>query len=70
MTEIEIIESLDNAWRALCKQYRKDCNESTRQALNMVSRIIGKVKSDIGVENKQFTVGEWLQYLSKETENE
>lgn len=70
MTGVEVIESFDNAWRALCRVYSKNPTESIRQALNMINRIISKVKGEVGVENKQFTVCEWLQYLSEVMENE
>lgn len=47
MTDLEVIESFNNAWRSLCKQYDKHPNESTRQALNMLSKIIGIVQSEV-----------------------
>lgn len=52
MTDVDVIESFDNAWRSLCKQYNKYPNESTQQALNMLSKIIGIVKSEIEEKNR------------------
>ena len=30
MTDLEVVESLNNAWRALCRQYGDDRCEQTR----------------------------------------
>ena len=45
---IEIVEkTLDNAWCALAHQYVDSPNESSRIAMNLLAKIIGKVKSDL-----------------------
>lgn len=60
MTDLEVIESFNNAWRSLCKQYDKHPNETTRQALNMLSKIIGIVKSEIEENNdKALSTNDW-----------
>lgn len=52
MTDLEVVESFNNAWRSLCKQYDKYPDESTRQALNMLSKIIGIVQSEVDEKNR------------------
>ena len=61
MTDLEVIESFNNAWRSLCKQYDKHPNESTRQALNMLSKIIGIVQSEVEEKNKEeaLSIDDW-----------
>lgn len=44
MTDYQVIESFNNAWRALCKRYREYPDAGTQQALNMLGRIIAKVE--------------------------
>lgn len=53
MTDLEVIESFNNAWKSLCKQYKKYPNETTRQALNMLSKIIGIVETEVKEKNKK-----------------
>ncbi len=68
MTDLEVVESLDNAWRALCRQY-DDCRcEQTRQALNMLAKITDKVKREVEESHRetQITIEEWLAMLNSE----
>ena len=39
MTGKEVIESLDNAWRALTRQYDKNPDEGTRCGMNLLAKI-------------------------------
>ena len=66
MTDYQVIESFDNAWGALCKQYRNYPDEGTRQALNMLGRIICKVKNEVedAHREKQITIDEWIAMLN------
>lgn len=41
-----ILDSLDNAWKEVSKQYSSSPSEETRQALNLLSKIVRKVHSD------------------------
>lgn len=68
MKDTEVIESFDNAWRALARWYSSHPHESTRQALNMLSRIIDEVKSKVekSKEQKQITIEEWIAMLAEE----
>ena len=53
MKDTEVIESLENAWRALCQQYGATCDEETRIALNLIGKITRKVKSKVAESNKK-----------------
>ena len=66
MTDRQVVESFDNAWKALCMQYRKYPEELTRQALNMLGCIIGKVKNEVedSHRDKQMTIDEWIKMLN------
>ena len=68
MTDTEVINSIDNAWRALTRQYAKCPNEGIRCGMNMLARIINKVKSEVekGHMGKQITIDEWIAMLQKE----
>ena len=48
MTDAEVVESLNNAWRAMCRQYDKNPDETMRWALNIVSRVVAKVEYEVG----------------------
>lgn len=67
--EYEIVESLDNAWRALNKQYSQNPIEEVRIATNLLAKIIGKVNQDYISKKKkekpgQITIEEWLEWLN------
>ncbi len=66
MTDLEVVESFDNAWRALCRQYRAYPSQELRDALNMLGRIIGEVKSEVEESHRmhQMTIDEWLALLN------
>lgn len=72
MKDTDVIESLNNAWRALCRRYNDIHyrNETTRNALNLLSGIIGEVERQVKESNtaKQMTIEEWLDWLEKEEE--
>lgn len=65
MTDREVIESFDNAWRAMCRQYRKNPTQELQSALNMLGRILSKVKTEVEKSHRegQITIGEWLEML-------
>lgn len=67
MTDREVIESFNNAWRALCKQYRKYPSGEVQSALNMLNKIIGKVESEVEESHleRQITIDEWLEMLNE-----
>ncbi len=63
-----VIDSLQNAWRALCEQYDQYPSEEIRISLNHISKIIRKVKSDFtkikkSEEPHQISIEEWLAYI-------
>lgn len=68
MTDLDVVESFDNAWRALCRQYRKYPEANIQSALNMLGQIIGKVKREVEESHreKQITMEEWLVMLNSE----
>lgn len=61
MTDMEVIECFENAWKSLCEQYSKYPTENTRNALNMLSKIIKTVKSNVDEKNKSkiLTTDDW-----------
>ncbi|HIR00549.1 MAG TPA: hypothetical protein IAB23_12875 [Candidatus Scybalocola faecavium] len=65
MTDTEVVESFNNAWRALYKQYRKSPSGEIQGALNMIGRIIGKVESEVKESHRehQITIDEWIAML-------
>lgn len=72
MTGKQVIESMDNAWRALCAQYDNDRDEATRRALNLLSRITAKMRSEFDEaeknDGKQISIFEWLEWLNSDAE--
>lgn len=71
MTDMEVIESFNNAWRAMCRQYRAYPEQSMQTALNMLARIINKVEKEVkeSHQNKQITIDEWIEMLDKGMED-
>ena len=67
MTGREVIESFDNAWRALCGQYRKNPDGELQRSLNFLGKIIGIVKTEVEKtdEVKQITVDDWIEMLER-----
>lgn len=67
MTDREVIESLNNAWRALCRQYKEYPRADIQSALNMLGRIVGEVESEVEKTHRegQITLEEWLEMLNK-----
>lgn len=65
MTDRQVIESFDNAWRALCRQYRAYPSAEFQSAINMLGRMIGKVKREVEESHRdhQVTVDEWIRML-------
>lgn len=63
--ENKVIESLNNAWRALTRQYDEYPDESTRRALNLLNKIIERIKTELRNPNewKQITIEEWIKML-------
>ena len=66
MTDHEVVESFNNAWRALCKQYRKYPNQEIQTALNMLGRVINQVEREVRESHRehQITIDEWLLLLN------
>ena len=67
MTGKEVIDSFNNAWRALAKQYTDRPDESTRCAMNLIAKMIGEVESQVNRPRKggQITMDEWIAILQK-----
>ncbi len=73
MTGDDILNSLDNAWRALSVQYADCRDEGIRCGMNLLAKIIEEVRAEakrdrdtkIGEagENRQITLEEWLSVL-------
>lgn len=64
MTSEEIIDSFKNSWKALCEQYSKHPDESTRKALNFISKIINEVEVKIK-DDKDVSKNDWLEIFIK-----
>ena len=67
MTDKEVIKSLDNAWMTLAKQYKKYPDEGIRCGMNLLAKIIGKVKTEVEENHRerQITIEEWIAMLQK-----
>lgn len=67
MTDMEMIESLNNAWKALSKQYEKERSEGIRCGMNLLAKVISKVKAEIKESHKegQVTLEEWMDMLQE-----
>lgn len=67
----DILESLDNAWKAMAVQYNNCPNDGIRCGMNLLAKIIEEVHAEarrdakIGKagENRQITLEEWLAVL-------
>lgn len=74
MKDTEVIESLNNAWRALSRRYNniRYRDEVTRRALNLLNGIIGEVERKVKESNttKQMTIEDWLEWLEKREESQ
>lgn len=75
MTVEQVIESMDNAWRALNVMQANQPDDSARHAANMVARIIDAVISEIRKSQQkeeeasregQITIEEWIAFLEEE----
>ena len=68
MTDKQVIESFDNAWQALCRQYRAYPSAEFQSAINMLGRMIGQVKREVEESHRdhQITVDEWIRMLEEE----
>lgn len=67
--DCSVIESLNKAWSALCEQYDNSPDEEIRIAVNLLAKVIRKVKSDfieLQKENEphQITIEEWLSFFN------
>lgn len=67
MTDTEVVESLDNAWRALARQYERYRDDGIRCGMNLLAKVIGKVRSEVEESHreKQITVEEWIAMLQR-----
>ena len=71
MTDREVIESFNNAWRALCRQYKEYPRADFQSALNMLGRIIREVESEVKKSHRegQITLEEWIEMLNERLED-
>ena len=65
MTDKEVVDSFNDAWRAMCRQYRKNPTQELQTAMNMLGRIISKVETEVEKSHRegQITIDEWLEML-------
>lgn len=72
MTDVEVVESFDNAWRALAKLYLDSPDEVLRNSMNLLAKMIGEVRSKVNSshEEKQMTIEEWIEMLNKSIEED
>lgn len=64
----DVIGNLDNAWIALCRQYNNSPDEATQIALNLLSKIIGKVENQLkneSITEKQISIEEWIAWFKE-----
>jgi len=65
MKDMEVVESIHNAWTALVRQYQKRPDEGIRCGMNLLAKIIGRVRSEVEESHreKQVSVDEWILML-------
>lgn len=65
MTDTEVVESLHNAWVALAKQYNNYHDEGVRCGMNLLAKVIGKVRFEVEESHRegQITMDEWIAML-------
>lgn len=68
MKDTEVIESMNNAWRALARRYQKSPDGAVRNAMNMLSGIINEVDRAVKDSNRvqQITIDEWIEMLKED----
>lgn len=61
----DVMESFNNAWIVICRQYQEKPEEELRNALNILGKIITKVKCEVkdSCKSEQITIEEWLAML-------
>lgn len=67
--ENNIIESFNNCWRALARQYSNDPSEVLQYTSNMLAKIIGKVETEVKARrnrDNQMSIDEWLAWFESE----
>lgn len=67
MTDTEVMRSLNNAWLALVEQYNSYPDEGVRCGMNLLAKVIGKVRSEVEKSHRegQITMDEWIDILQK-----
>ena len=65
MTDTEVVESLHNAWVVLAKQYNNYPDNGVRCGMNLLAKVIGKVRSEVEESHRegQITIDEWIAML-------
>ena len=68
MTAQEVIDSLNNAWRALARSYSEHPNVELQCAMNVTARIIARVEGEMKEREPkegQISIEEWLSWLKE-----
>ena len=72
MTGQEVIDTMNNAWRALVRQYKANPGEDIQCALNLLAKICNHIECAYKESEKrakreaeQITIEEWIAFLSK-----
>lgn len=69
MTTEGIMSSINNAWCGLCRQYANTPHDETRVALNLLSKIIGKIETEITEDEAkkegQISIEEWMAWFKE-----
>ena len=69
VTAEDVLESIDNAWRAIAQQYQNNSCEELRCACNLLGKICAKVRGEANRKNKgdngeQISIDEWIKWLN------
>lgn len=67
----EVLQSLHNAWVAMCRQYDNNRDEGIRCAMNILSKVIGEVQSEYALNKKkqdpqQISIDDWLKWFNEQ----
>lgn len=66
----DVLQSLDNCWRALCQRMRENPTADTQYIMNLLGRIITTAKSEaqrrVQTANKQISIEEWIAWFKED----
>lgn len=64
----EVLQSLNNAWVAMCRQYRSNPEGDIQRAMNILAKVIGEVQSEYKKKQdpQQISIDDWLKWFNEQ----